>query len=183
MTTDAQALAKLIAKDEIRTLALLYSRAVDRKDIALLRDLYTEDATDTHGDSFDGNQKDYCDFIERAFPHMPYSGHHACNHLIDVDLAAGTACGEVYAIAWHAIPDGRNGPEGGGQLEDLMAVRYIDNYRLCADGKWRFAKRVVTYDMKIRRPLAGPPIPMPDAPADPSYGELAMRLFQRGARG
>ncbi|MEO7248177.1 MAG: nuclear transport factor 2 family protein [Novosphingobium sp.] len=178
MPTDSQNLALLVAKDEIRTLALLYSRAIDRKDIALLRDLYTEDATDSHGDSFDGNQKDYCDFIERAFPHMPYSGHHACNHLIAVDVEAGTGCGEVYAVAWHAIPDGQ-----GGQLEDLMAVRYIDNYQRCDDGKWRFSKRVVTYDMKIRRPLAGPVIPMPDAPNDPSYNELAMRLFQRGARG
>ena len=178
MNADAQTLARLAAKDEIRTLALLYSRAIDRKDIALLRDLYTEDATDSHGDSFDGNQKDYCDFIERAFPHMPYSGHHACNHLIEVDVEAGTGCGEVYAIAWHAIPDGQ-----GGQLEDLMAVRYIDNYLLCPDGKWRFSKRVVTYDLKIRRPLDGPAIAMPDAANDPSYGELAMRLFGRGARG
>ena len=177
MPTNEQALAKLVAKDEIRTLALLYSRAIDRKDMALLRDLYTEDATDSHGDSFDGTQQDYCDFIERALPYMPYSGHHACNHLIDVDLAAGTGCGEIYAIAWHAIPDGE-----GGQMEDLMAVRYIDNYRLCPDGKWRFAKRVVTYDLKIRRPLDGPAIAMPDAPNDPSYGELPMRLFQRGAR-
>ena len=177
MTTNSTALAKLVAKDEIRTLALLYSRAIDRKDMALLRDLYTDDATDTHGDSFDGNQKDYCDFIERSLPYMPYSGHHACNHLIDVDVDAGTGCGEVYAIAYHLIPDGQ-----GGQLEDLMAVRYIDNYRHCDDGKWRFAKRVVTYDMKIRRPLAGPTVDMPDAPADPSYGELGMALFSRGAR-
>ncbi len=178
MTPDSQALAKLVAKDEIRTLVLLYSRAIDRKDITLLRDLYTPDATDTHGDSYDGNQKGYCDFIERSFPYMPYSGHHACNHLIDVDVEAGTGCGEVYAIAYHLIPDGQ-----GGQLEDLMAVRYIDNYRLCDDGKWRFAKRVVTYDMKIRRPLAGPVVTMPDAPNDPSYGELGMALFQRGPRG
>ncbi len=177
MTTDAKALAKLIAKDEIRTLALLYSRAIDRKDIDLLRDLYTPDATDTHGDSFDGGQQGYCDFIERSFPYMPYSGHHACNHLIDVDVDAGTGCGEIYAIAYHLIPDG-----SGGQMEDLMAVRYIDNYRRCDDGKWRFAKRVVTYDMKIRRPLAGPAVEFPDFVNDPSYDELAMRLFQRGAR-
>jgi ketosteroid isomerase-like protein len=177
MTTDPAALAQLVAKDEIRTLALLYSRAIDRKDIALLRDLYTPDATDTHGDSFDGNQKDYCDFIERSLPHMPYSGHHACNHLIEVDAQAGTGCGEIYALAYHLIPDGQ-----GGQMEDLMAVRYIDNYRRCADGKWRFAKRVVTYDMKIRRPLAGPAVEWRDGALDPSYGELAMALFTRGAR-
>ena len=108
---------------------------------------------------------------------MPYSGHHACNHLIDVDVEAGTGCGEVYALAYHLIPDGQ-----GGQLEDLMAVRYIDNYRRCEDGKWRFSKRVVTYDMKIRRPLAGPVVEFPDFVNDPSYGELGMHLFQRGAR-
>jgi ketosteroid isomerase-like protein len=172
------ALARLVAKDEIRDLVLLYSRAIDRKDIDLLRDLYTEDATDSHGDSFDGSQKDYCDFIERSFPYMNYSGHHACNYLIEVDVEAGTGCGEVYAIAYHLIPDGQ-----GGQLEDLMAVRYIDNYRRCGDGRWRFAKRVVTYDMKIRRPLAGPTVDWTEPTLDPSYGELAMQLFQRGKRG
>jgi ketosteroid isomerase-like protein len=177
VTADSKALAKLIAKDEIRELGMLYSRAVDRKDIDLLRELYTADATDTHGDSFDGGAKEYCDFIERSMPYMPYSGHHICNHLIDVDIDTDTGNGEVYALAFHIIPDGK-----GGQMEDLMAVRYIDNYRREADGKWRFSKRVVTYDMKIRRPYAGQ-VDMPDAPNDPSYGELAMRLFQRGARG
>lgn len=176
-SSDANALAILVAKDEIRTLVLLYSRAIDRKDIDLLRDLYTPDATDSHGDTYDGGQQGYCDFIEKSFPYMPYSGHHACNHLIDVDVEDGTGCGEVYALAYHLILDGQ-----GGQLEDLMAVRYIDNYRRCDDGKWRFAKRVVTYDMKIRRPLAGPTVEFPDFINDPSYGELGMRLFGRGVR-
>ena len=54
MTIDTQAIQKLIDKDAIRDLVQLYSRAVDRKDIALLRDLYPADATDSHGDSFDG---------------------------------------------------------------------------------------------------------------------------------
>ncbi len=168
----------LIAKHAIRDLALLYARGVDRKDGALLRDLYTDDATDTHGDSFDGPAAAYCDFLERSFPHMPYSGHHICNHLIAVDSAAGTGCGEVYAIAWHIIPGA-----DGTQQEDLMTVRYIDTYRRCADGGWRFAWRVVTYDLRLRRPYVGAPISQPDAAADPSYAELTMRLFARGARG
>ena len=78
-------LQQLLDKDAIRELVLLYSRAIDRQDLGLLRDLYTADATDTHGDSFDGSAKDYCDFIARSLPHMPYSGHHICNHLIAVD--------------------------------------------------------------------------------------------------
>lgn len=171
---DGDALRQLIDKDAIRELVLLYSRAIDRQDIALLRDLYTEDATDTHGDSFDGSAEDYCKFIDGAFPHMPYSGHHVCNHLIAVD--GDSACGEVYALAWHLIP-----ARDGTQEEDFMAVRYIDNYRRCADGKWRFAKRVVTYDFKLRRPFHGGGV-LGQGAGDPSYAVCALPLFARGAR-
>lgn len=173
MSIDQNALATLIAKDEIRELGLLYSRGVDRKDGPLLRTLYTSDATDTHGDTFDGSAKDYVDFLERSFPYMPYSGHHICNHLISV--SGNEADGEIYAIAYHIIPDGK-----GGWLEDLMSVRYIDNYRKEDDGRWRFAKRVVTYDMRNRRPIAAPDTTK--TATDPSYIELKSRLFARGER-
>ncbi|MET0179476.1 MAG: nuclear transport factor 2 family protein [Novosphingobium sp.] len=169
------AVATLLAKDEIRELVLLYSRGVDRKDVALLRDLYTADATDTHGDSYDGPAGGYCDFLERALPHMRMSAHNVCNHMISV--AGDEAEGEVYAIAWHLIPDGQ-----GGLRHDVLLVRYIDRYRREGDGRWRFAKRVVTYDARIALP-ADDHGPMPDASGDPSHGELTSRLFARGARG
>jgi ketosteroid isomerase-like protein len=159
----------LEAKDAIRDLVLLYSRAVDRKDVELLRTLYTDDATDTHGDSFDGNAADYCDFIERSLPFMRYSGHHVCNHLISVDGDDGE--GEVYGLAWHVIPD-----QQGGWIEDFMCVRYIDHYRR-EEGHWRFAKRVVTYDMRTARPFGG----SATAPElDPSYASLLSPIFARG---
>ncbi|HEY8386251.1 MAG TPA: nuclear transport factor 2 family protein [Porticoccaceae bacterium] len=174
MTIDTKALETLIAKEEIRELALLYSRGVDRKDGALLRTLYTSDATDTHGDSFDGAAEDYVQFLERAFPYMYYSGHHICNHLISVDGDEGE--GEVYALAYHVLPDGQ-----GGCIEDFMSVRYIDRYRKEADGRWRFAQRVVTYDHRTRQPL---PIKPEDLPSetDPSFTVLKSRLFARGPR-
>lgn len=174
MTISETALQAVIDKDAIRDLVLLYSRAIDRQDIELLKDLYTEDATDTHGDSFDGSAEDYCKFIAGSFPYMPYSGHHVCNHLIAVD--GDEASGEVYALAYHLIP-GRDGS----QEEDFMAVRYIDNYRRCADGKWRFSKRVVTYDFQLRRPFSGGG-QLGQREADPSYTVCTQRLFQRGAR-
>ena len=168
-------LQTLIDKDAIRDLVLCYSRAVDRKDVALLRDLYTPDATDSHGDSFDGPADAYCDFIEQSLPYMPYSGHHVCNHLISIDGNEGN--GEVYALAYHVIPN-----REGGRDEDFMAVRYIDNYRRCTDGKWRFSKRVVNYDLKIRRPFAGGGL-LGLGDKHPSYEICPQRLFQRGARG
>lgn len=171
-----KSLQQLIDREAIRDLVLCYSRAIDRKDVELLKDLYTEDATDTHGDSFDGSAEDYCRFIAGSLPYMTYSGHHVCNHMISVD--GDTGCGEVYALAFHVIPaqDG-----SGGQEEDFMAVRYIDNYRRCADGQWRFAKRVVTYDMQTRRPFTGGGL-MALGEKDPSYQVCGHRLFQRGPR-
>ncbi len=171
MTIDLQ---QVIDREAIRDLVLCYSRAIDRKDVALLRDLYTEDATDTHGDSFDGNAEDYCKFIEASLPHMPYSGHHVCNHMIEV--TGDTGCGEVYALAFHVLPTA-----DGGREEDFMAVRYIDNYRRCADGKWRFSKRVVTYDMQLRRPFTGGGL-MGLGDKDPSYTICPSPMFHRGAR-
>jgi hypothetical protein len=173
MSTEQHTLATLIAKEEIRELGMLYSRGVDRKDAALLRTLYTKDATDTHGDTFDGTAEAYVQFLERAFPHMRYSGHHICNHLISVNGHQGE--GEVYAIAWHVIPDGK-----GGWLEDFMCVRYVDRYRY-EDGRWRFAQRVVSYDLRSQRPLATPGISAAQA-EDASFTVLKSRLFARGPR-
>ncbi len=173
MSIDQGALATLLAKEEIRELVLLYSRGVDRRDGALLRTLYTSDATDTHGDTFDGPAEAYVQFLERAFPHMRYSGHHVCNHLVCVDGDEGE--GEVYAIAYHVIPDGQ-----GGWTEDLMCARYIDRYRK-EDGRWRFAKRVVSYDMRSQRPVAAPETGAAQS-ADPSFTVLKSRLFARGDR-
>lgn len=174
MNPDQKAIAGLLAKEAIRELAMLYCRGVDRKDAALLRTLYTADATDTHGDTFDGPADKYVDFLKQAFPYIRYSGHHICNHLITVDSDTGE--GEIYAIAYHIIPDGK-----GGWMEDLMCVRYLDHYRKESDERWRFAKRVVTYDMRERRPLNESEL-FTQPTTDPSFEMLKSRLFVRGAR-
>ncbi len=175
MSLDQKALETLIAKEAIRELGLLYSRGVDRKDGPLLRTLYTADATDTHGDTFDGPADAYVDFLEKSFPYMRYSGHHVCNHLVSVDGDTGE--GEVYALAYHVIPDGK-----GGWLEDLMAVRYIDRYRK-EEGRWKFAQRIVSYDYKAPRRPVEPNTPAPACPEDASFTLLKSRLFARGPRG
>ena len=174
MSAEAQTLATLLAKEEIRELAMLYSRGVDRKDIALLRTLYAKDATDNHGKYFNGGVDDYLRFLEKSFPHMRMSGHFICNHLVSVDGDRGE--GEVYALAYHVVPDGK-----GGYVEDLKAVRYIDRYRK-ESGRWLFASRVVTFDHESAYPVPIPEGPMPSPGADPSYTSLASRLFARGSR-
>ena len=109
MGIDQQALATLIAKEEIRQLVLLYSRGVDRKDIDLLRTLYAKDATDDHGQHFKGTAGDYMHFLERSFPHMRMSGHYVCNHLISVN--GDEAEGEVYASPTTSSPTAKAAPQ------------------------------------------------------------------------
>jgi len=174
MSIDQRALATLIAKDEIRELAMLYSRGVDRKDAELLKTLYTKDATDNHGKHFTGNAADYIKFLEKSFPHMPMSGHFICNHLISV--RGDEAEGELYALAYHVLPDGN-----GGSVKDFMGVRYIDRYRKEA-GRWLFASRLVTFDIRTMEPMPTPTQAPISATQDPSYEALGMRLFARGAR-
>jgi SnoaL-like domain len=172
MKIDEQALATLIAKDQIRELAMLYSRGVDRKDIELLRSLYAKGSTDNHGRYFNGDAEDYLKFLEKSLPHMPMSGHFICNHLISVDGEQGE--GEVYALCHHLLPDGK-----GGFVEDFKAVRYIDRYRK-ENGRWLFAARVVTFDLESARPAGAGPAAAPAT--DPSYSALASRLFANGSR-
>jgi hypothetical protein len=175
MSIDQKALATLLAKDEIRELAMLYSRGCDRKDFELVRSLYTADATDSHDESFDGPADDYVDFLARSLPHAPYSGHHICNHLVSVDVDRGEGEGEIYAVAYHIIPDRK-----GGWLEDFMCVRYVDRYRK-EHNKWRFAQRIVSYDMRTVQPHV-PHRDAADPLSDASYTTLKSRLFARGAR-
>jgi hypothetical protein len=176
MSLDQKALATLVAKDEIRELALLYSRGVDRKDIPLLRTLYAKGSTDHHGKYFSGSAEDYIGFLQKSLPHMRMSGHFICNHLITVDGEVGE--GEVYALCFHVIPH----RSGSGYVEDFKAVRYIDRY--CKEqGRWKFASRVVEFDHESALPIPTPEGPVPSAAADPSYKSLASRLFARGAGG
>ncbi len=169
----ADALQTLIAKEAIRELAMLYSRGVDRQDITLLKTLYTDDGWDSHGHYFDGPADKYIEFLAASLPRMHTGGHHICNHLVSVD--GDNAEGEVYAIAWHVIPD-----RAGGLKHDIQAVRYIDQYR-CENGTWKFAKRTVSFDMKMVLPAddhGAKPAPENDV----SYTELTSLLFQRGGR-
>jgi ketosteroid isomerase-like protein len=175
MALDQALLAKLAAKEEIRELALLYSRAIDRKDFALLRTLYASDGFDAHGDYFQGPAEAYVAWLENALPMIRYTGHHVCNHLITVDGDVGQ--GEVYAVAWHVMADPK-----GGFIEDIQLVRYLDQYRK-EDGRWRFARRDVAFDVHTARPVADIDETAPLVMEDLSYRTLTSRLFARGERG
>lgn len=177
MSIDPSALAALIAKDEIRELAQLYSRALDRRDMALLRTLFTADGTQSLGSVFQGTADELIAMLDQAMPYMRYTGHHVCNHLISV--SGDQAEGEVYALVYHILPDGK-----GGSVEDVTGVRYLDRYRK-EHGRWCFAHRTGVFDFKRVTPIPTPEGDMPQPANDSSYAVLTSRLFARGpqARG
>lgn len=165
-------LAVLAAKDEIRELVLLYSRAIDRKDYDLVRSLYAADATDTHGELHFATMDAFVAALHEDLPKQHRGGHYVGNHLITVD--ADRAEGEVYAVACHLIE------EADGWFEHVMRLRYLDQYRR-EGGRWLFASRVVMFDHTALHPTAAPE--SHGEPADdPSYAVLAGRPFNRGAR-
>lgn len=175
MSNDQKTVQILLAKEEIRELAQLYSRGVDRKDIELLKTLYAKDATDHHGSHFSGSADAYIEFLAKSLPQIYIGGHFICNHMISV-IDGENAEGEVYALAYHFIPD-----HTGGTVRDVAGVRYIDRYRKEND-RWRFAKRVVMFDFRDVKPVAEPASPNPAPGDDPSYTILVSRLFARGPR-
>jgi hypothetical protein len=170
--SDQNALATLIAKDEIRELAQLYSRAVDRRDTALLRALFTADGTQSLGAVFQGTADELVAMLDQAMPYVRYTGHHVCNHLISVNGDQGE--GEVYALVYHILPDGK-----GGSVEDVTGVRYLDRYRK-EHGRWRFAHRTGVFDWKRVTPIPTPDGDVPEPTKDSSYAALTSRLFARG---
>ncbi len=167
------AIATLIAKDEIRELALLYARAIDRRDYDLVHSLYTADGTDTHGASYFPTIDAFVARLREALPGQRRAGFYVCNHLISVRGDSGE--GEVYGVSFQLRPDGE-----GGWAEHQMRSRHIDTYRK-EGGRWKFASRVLIFDHHSTRPAAAPHDAEIEA-TDPSYGLLESPLFRAGAR-
>jgi ketosteroid isomerase-like protein len=172
MSLDEKALATLLAKADIRELVELYARGSDRRDMALLRSLYTKNGVHVHGE-FNGSAAAFFDAWEAGLKQSSgRASHYICNHLIFVD--GDEAQGEVNSLAWHLHDDGK-----GGAVEDLVGVRYFDVYRK-EGGQWRIAKRRSNIDFKVEHSVAAQAASA--AMDDPSYSALSARLFARGAR-
>lgn len=161
---DRQALAELVA---------CYSRAIDRRDFALLRSLYHQEAIHDHGGLFRGDRDAFVAWLPAAMQGV------ATQHLVGNTLFAidgDRAEGEVYTINFHVI--------GGQQSRDYIASgRYLDTYRR-EDGRWLFDSRQRLLDWAWEGPSAKASagasiargIPGPDDPATTRLPLLSARL-------
>lgn len=173
------ALRELLDKQAILELVHAYSRAVDRRDFALLESLYAADGVDEHVGNYCGPAAGFVAWLCSALGGVDGTTHHVHNVTIAVD--GDRAEGEVYLTAYNRLRG-----EDGALTELLQGLRYLDHYRR-EDGRWRFARRNVVCDWAQNGPafwdpahplIAGKRYGRGDA-EDASYAVLRSPVFAR----
>jgi hypothetical protein len=128
--------AELADLDCLGRLVTAYSRAIDRRDFALLRSLYHDDAVEQHGEMFRGSPDDYVGFVKGALAAYATTAHYVVNTLFELDGDA--AEGETYKINYHRT----HGPDA---REVITGSRSLDSSSR-RGGEWRFSRRSVVLD-------------------------------------
>ncbi|MDB5702331.1 MAG: hypothetical protein JWL66_2530 [Sphingomonadales bacterium] len=133
----------LIARDALRDVATRYARAVDRRDLDLLRSVYHDDATDEHGTVYSGPASGFVDGFMEVMKDFELTAHYICNASYRID--GSNADGELYFIAYHRTV-------GEDSKHAIVSGRYLDNYTLRA-GEWRIATRKLVWDSALTLPV------------------------------
>jgi SnoaL-like domain len=120
----------------LRDLVMRYCRGIDRRDFALVRSLYHDDAIDEHGKMFSGSPDAFVAWLPTAMAPWELTIHAVTNSnfVFDGDRAEG----EHYVRAWH-----RTHPPG--RKEYIIYGRYLDRYERRAD-HWKFLHRSLVFD-------------------------------------
>lgn len=141
-------LAKLIDKAEIEDCLKRYARGVDRRDWAMVRACFHDDAIDHHGE-FCGNGDEFIEWVRVRHAEVPFSMHYLLNCLVEF-TSAGSAAVETYF--WAIQRRETNGTNGACQGTDYEVFgRYLDRFEK-RDGVWRVAERKVAYDSTRQTP-------------------------------
>lgn len=158
----AAQLLRLVAESEIRALSATYVRGLDRHDEALVRSVFTGDAT-THYGTFRGGPDEMAAMAMRAL-----GEHTATQHIlgqINIWFGDDGAAGEVYFQAYHRAPI------DGVPMDRFICGRYVDRYARiggrdlvgsdlgsaagsAAGGAWRIAHRTEVVDWTRTEPAA-----------------------------
>ena len=130
-------LQEILDEFQLRKLVHCYCRAVDRGDLATLRELYHHDAGDAHGAFSTGSVDDFLGELAAARPYIRSMQHHITT--VNFAISGDSAEGEIYTIAIHTLA-------GSGRDVDLVVGgRYLDKYEK-RDGTWKFIERTIVTD-------------------------------------
>lgn len=133
---------EVIAHAEIRQVLATYFRALDRRELDLLKSVFHPDATDDHGKGmFQGNAHEMCEWILEHSKHFKMvRQHHLTNVWIEMD-GENFANVECYGIVVRSQPD----PDTGEEMRQLAGGRIVDRFER-RDGKWKILDRQIIID-------------------------------------
>lgn len=127
---------ELLDRIALTDLVALYCRGCDRRDFALVRSLYHDDAIDDHGAMFRGGPDDFVAWLPQAMAPWELTIHSITNSLFAID--GDVAEGEHHARAYHRT----HAPD---RHEYIVHGRYLDRYTR-REGVWKFSHRSLVFD-------------------------------------
>ena len=127
---------ELLDRVALHDLVMRYCRGCDRRDFALVRSLYHDDAVDDHGVMFKGGPDDFVAWLPSVTGQWSLTRHSLSNSLFVID--GDRAEGEHYVEAWHRT----HGPDA---RLFIALGRYLDRYERRA-GAWKFTYRSLVFD-------------------------------------
>lgn len=126
----------LLDQVALHDLVMRYCRGIDRRDFALVRSLYHDDAIDDHGAMFSGPPDAFVAWLPQAMAPWELTIHSVANSTFAI--AGDRAEGEHYVRAWH-----RTHPPG--RKEYIVHGRYLDRYERRKE-EWKFLHRSLVFD-------------------------------------
>ncbi len=146
MTEHSKALADRLA---IQDLMALYGMAVDRRDWALYRTVFTKDAFTDYSDAggFGADVDKILEWLPGSLSHYAGLQHNMTSHIAEVDGDAARSC--TYFLAFHTIA------VDVGETLLTMGGYYRDIVQRTPEG-WRIATRVLR-GVWIDGPFRNPP--------------------------
>lgn len=163
--------AELADRLAIRDLIARYCRAIDRRELDTLREIYIPGGIDHHT-GFTGPVEEYIEWLRGLLPRLDGTLHVLGNHL--AEIRGDEAIAETYATAYH----------WGTPVDDpaknfTTIVRYVDDL-VRFEGGWRirerWAVREQAYSDAGRLMLRTQPGPLPSHGPDDPYTRLATRF-------
>lgn len=141
MTLHPHTEKSLLDRIALLDLVMRYCRGCDRRDFALVRSLYHDDAIDDHGTMFSGGPDEFVAWLPQATEPWELTSHTITNSLFAID--GDYAEGEHHVRAWHrTLPPDRR--------ELIVRGRYLDRYAR-RDGVWKFIHRTLVFDHGVIR--------------------------------
>jgi ketosteroid isomerase-like protein len=136
--------ARLLDQQAIERVVHRYCRGIDRRDLALVRACYHDDATDRHG-SFFGSADEYVAWVDQLLARYRFTTHAVNQISVEFGADPDAAAAETYGVSIH------RGDPAKPHQNLATGFRYLDRFERRA-GEWRIASRIAIGEWSIRLP-------------------------------